>query len=146
MKLYHVTNAEAASEIMAAGFCDQTHRKSLTGVWLSNIPVGPSEGARGMQVLEVHFPDDLDLCQWERFESARDGSPYREFMVPADRVNSAARLRCLCFFCEDGEEREASQFLRMEHFQALICDECAAEHRAEGREGKVEALNEGQGK
>jgi hypothetical protein len=131
MKLYHGTTPNAARKIQAEGFRDGTSdyltSTKHTGVWLSDTPLDANEGATGGQVLEVCLPDDFDLSEWEWVE---EGKPYREFMVPADRINSVARIRCLCAFCENGEERDAVRFVRVGFFEGLLCDECTPEENS----------------
>lgn len=86
-----------------------------------------NEGANGNALLEV----TLDVTEEEmaRFEWVEDGKSYREFLVPADRINTEGIIRCLCAFCEDGEEREATRLVRVGFFRGLLCDECAQEAR-----------------
>ena len=128
MKLYHTTTPDAARKIQAQGLRDRTGHyltsTEHTGVWLADAPLTVNEGTTGNQVLEVCFPDDFDLSEWEWVE---EGKPYREFLIPADRINPVAQIRCLCAFCADGEEREAVRFVRKGFFEGLLCDECAAE-------------------
>lgn len=128
MIAYHTTTPDAARKILAEGFRDGTDyyltSTRHTGVWLSDCLLGASEGAKGEQVLEVCLPDDFDLSEWEWVE---EDKPYREFLVPADRINSVAQIRCLCAFCETGEEREAVRFVRVGGFAGLLCEECVTE-------------------
>ena len=54
------------------------------GVWVSNQPLDFGQGAKGNDLLTLDMPDDV-LAEYEWIE---DGKPYREFLIPADIVNS----------------------------------------------------------
>jgi hypothetical protein len=52
-----------------------------TGVWLSDVPLHPSEGAHGNTLLEATIDaaaGALDECEW-----IEEGKPYREWLIPA---------------------------------------------------------------
>ena len=93
MLLYHRTNA--ADDILRRGFRDGEGRYMtdviLRGVWLSAVPLDVNEGAVGAHVLEVELPDALA----EEHELVEEEKPYREFLVPADRLNRLGRMRPL---------------------------------------------------
>ena len=95
MKVYHITQAENAVEILAGGFHDGTGT-SLSGsvhkgVWVSD------------QLLVLLSGIDLDdiacfeikvLEEWLiRHESIQEGKGYREFLVPAIELNNFPRRR-----------------------------------------------------
>jgi hypothetical protein len=93
MVLYHRTNA--ADDILRDGFRDGEGSYMsdviLRGVWLSAVPLGDEEGARGNQVLEVDLPDALAI----EHEVVEEGRQFREFLVPADLLNRQGRARLL---------------------------------------------------
>jgi hypothetical protein len=61
----------------------------LTGVWLGDSPMDMNEGAKGDQVLQVEFPNDVDLGD---FEVVKEHKPYREWCVPAALINAQATV------------------------------------------------------
>ena len=63
---------------------------TLSGVWVSDEPLGIHEGAGGEDLLAVTVPDDLDLGYYEVVE---EGKPYREWCVPADLLNEHGSVR-----------------------------------------------------
>lgn len=81
MKLYHRTPAPEA--VLRDGFRERRGSMGLMGVWLSDVPLGENEGARGPTVLATEIPDEelVDL------EIVEEGKPYREWCVPAEVVN-----------------------------------------------------------
>lgn len=90
MRYYHRT--DAADSIRRHGFCDSTGTfgyatRKLTGVWISNMPLDINEGARGDDVCEITIPDDIDMRAYEQIEHLK---PYREWIVPAELINSRA--------------------------------------------------------
>ena len=59
--LLHANTERAASTIISNGFRDATDcygldGVELTGVWVSDLPVGTGSGARGDALLEVLLP------------------------------------------------------------------------------------------
>jgi hypothetical protein len=90
--LWHRT--DVASDILANGFRNGTGTyltaDERNGVWLSNVPIGCGEGARGEDLLRVA----LDLCALEllAYEWFEVGKPYREFFMPAELVNARSRV------------------------------------------------------
>jgi hypothetical protein len=58
-------------------------------VWLGNQPMEVNEGAKGDQVMRVELDDDVDL---DDFEVVVEGSPYREWCVPAALINEHATV------------------------------------------------------
>jgi hypothetical protein len=75
MRLFH--RSPASGQILARGFRDATlgypvGGLMLTGVWLSDQPLDGNEGAKGTELLEVTFPNDVDLRD---FEVVEDGKP-----------------------------------------------------------------------
>ena len=57
--------------------------KVWDGVWLSDVPLDPSEGADGDDVLVVEMPENVV----EEYEWVEEGKTYREFLIPAEVVN-----------------------------------------------------------
>lgn len=93
--LYHTT--DAADAILRDGFCDGEGSYmfadlTLRGVFLAIAPADVNDGASGDQVLEVTFPDDVDLSDHAIIE---DGMPQWEWCVPADLINRRAKVRLL---------------------------------------------------
>jgi hypothetical protein len=87
MKLYHRTTEQKARAIIKDGFKDQegnylTDTRHM-GVWVSNVPLDPNEGATGDTLLEMTIPE----CVVRSFEWIEEGKPYREFLVPAAILN-----------------------------------------------------------
>jgi hypothetical protein len=75
---------DAADAILRHGFRDATGSYmfanfELTGVWLGDSPMDINEGAKGDQVLQVEFSDDVDLGD---FEVVEEHKPNREWCVP----------------------------------------------------------------
>ena len=91
MICYHTT--DSADAIRREGFRDATGfymmALELTGVFLGDRPMDANEGAKGVQVLRVEFPDDVDLDEYQLIE---DGKPYREWCVPAALINDHAKV------------------------------------------------------
>jgi hypothetical protein len=81
MLLYNRTNA--ADAILRDGFRDEVGSYIsdviLRGVWLSAVPLGTEEGARGNQVLEVDFPEALAI----EHEVVRKGRPWPPIRIVA---------------------------------------------------------------
>jgi len=90
MKLYHRTTQEAADSIIKHGFRDGTGtymtNTVLTGVWLSKVPLDSNEGAEGDVLLEVTI--DITEAELTYYEVVEEGKPYREWLIPADWLNS----------------------------------------------------------
>ena len=98
MRLYHTT--DAADVILHGGFRDATGSYglvdfTLSGVFLADIPVGPNEGAKGEQVLEIALPDDVVLHEYELIYEDPTMQGFREWCVPADVINSRGTVRLL---------------------------------------------------
>lgn len=93
--LYHTT--DAAQQILREGFCDDEssygfRALTLRGVFLAVAPADINDGATGDDVLEVTFPDDIDLSDHAIVE---EGWPQWEWCVPADLINRNATVRLL---------------------------------------------------
>ena len=86
MRLYHRT--PAAEAILEGGFRDITGfyltSQLWTGVWLSNRPLDANEDAKGEGLLTLNIPESVIA----EYEWVGEGKPYREFLVPAEIVNS----------------------------------------------------------
>jgi len=85
MILYHRTYH--AEQILTDGFKDGTSDYltdlTFTGVWLSDIPLDNSEGAKGDTLLQLEIPEETMIT----YEWIEDDKPYREFLIPADVLN-----------------------------------------------------------
>jgi hypothetical protein len=84
MLCYHRTPDPAS--ILTNGFRDGAKPYATDqrrGVWLSDMPLGINEGARGATVLSIEIPDAV-FVQYERVE---EGKGYREALIPALAVN-----------------------------------------------------------
>jgi hypothetical protein len=93
--LYHTT--DAAEAILREGFRDAEGwymfaTLTLRGVFLSAMPADVNDGATGDDVLEVTFPDDVDLGDHAIVE---EGQPPWEWCVPAELINRRATVRRL---------------------------------------------------
>jgi len=95
MRLYHRTSAAEAATILPGGFVDRedTYGTPLVhrGVWLSDAPLGPAEGAAGDTLLAVEV--DLSLDELEDHEWSEEGKPHREFLIPATLLNGRCIIR-----------------------------------------------------
>jgi hypothetical protein len=85
LKLFHRT--DAAQEILDRGFRDgegtYLTTRRFRGVWLSDEPLDENDGVAGSTLLMIEIPEEV-VASWEWVE---EGKGYREFLVPADRVN-----------------------------------------------------------
>jgi len=102
MIFFHRTTRDAADAILAGGFRDATGSyglvgHTLTGAWLSDIPMDQGEGAKGEIMLEVQLTGmkEADLDEHEhprdsRLTARTDYHPfdYREWCIPAKLVNA----------------------------------------------------------
>ena len=90
MLYYHRTSRENARSILENGFRDGTGKyltnKTRKGVWVSNLPLDPDEGAEGDALLEIRIPKSEVIP----FEWVEEEKPYREFLVPARVLNERA--------------------------------------------------------
>ena len=82
--LYHRTNKDVATQIIANGFRDSEGyygTESLhRGVWLSDRALDANEGAVGTTVLRVELTkDEPEIADFEWIE---EGKPYREWLIP----------------------------------------------------------------
>lgn len=68
------------------------------GVWLSDRPLSIMEGAKGNDLLVLDIPEEV-LVEYEWVEEEKT---YREFLVPAEVVNSFSPPR----LCDEHEEEE----------------------------------------
>jgi hypothetical protein len=98
--LYHRTTSARWRRIRAEGFRNGKGTYGMDaevcGVWLSDRPLDMHEGAFGDVLLSVEL--DAPRASLRRFEVREPGKPYREFIVPADLLNSRARV---CRFRDD---------------------------------------------
>lgn len=96
MKLYHRTTSKAAEAILRGGFNDTTGSylvpgHSVTGVWVSNIPVDVNEGAKGDVLLEINL--DAEEGNIADYEWVEEGKFYREWLIPAEFLNRRGSIR-----------------------------------------------------
>ena len=86
MKCFHRT--PNLGSILENGFRDGegTYMTGIMhrGVWLSDRPLDIGQGAKGEFLLSVEIPEEV----LETYEWIEEGKPYREFLIPADVVNS----------------------------------------------------------
>ena len=54
------------------------------GVWIADRPLDFGQGAKGQWLFRIDIPSAV----LEPYEWIEDGKPYREFLLPADIVNS----------------------------------------------------------
>ncbi|MDZ4178023.1 MAG: hypothetical protein U1E29_02130 [Coriobacteriia bacterium] len=92
--LYHRT--DAGERILASGFQDGEGSYGfatlrLKGVWVSDEPLTPNEGAFGEDLLIIDVPAGLDLRNYEVIESMPRG--FREWCVPARVLNDTCTVK-----------------------------------------------------
>jgi hypothetical protein len=92
MLLYHNTFPESAAAVVATGFRDRVHFYMTPtrhrGVWFIDKPeFCPDPDDRRSIWLVVDLPDEVV----RRYEWVAEGSPYREFLIPAQIVNRYSR-------------------------------------------------------
>jgi len=106
MIFFHRTTRDAADAILAGGFRDATGSyglvgHTLTGAWLSDIPMDQGEGAKGEVLLEVELRG-LDEEALDEFEVELMGrslgigfDPFvkREWCIPAEFINAHGNVR-----------------------------------------------------
>jgi hypothetical protein len=109
---WHYTGRKAAEDIIENGFRDGTGpyltAELHSGVWLSDVPLGPSEGAHApggdgvyLRVTLPHQLEDMAGYEWvsDPFPDPDTGElcmpPYREWLVPAEKINGVALIELL---------------------------------------------------
>lgn len=91
MRLFHRTSA--ADVILLEGFRDATDSYmtdvELTGVWFSDRPLDPNDGAFGDIVLALDVPDGENIEDYEFIEERIEpGSwAFRTWLIPAQIAN-----------------------------------------------------------
>jgi len=90
---FHTT--DHAEAILRDGFRNSTGfygfgGPEVTGVFVSLWPVDSNQGAKGHQVLEITFPDDLDL---ESYAVDEEGQDIWEWLMPAAVINERGTVR-----------------------------------------------------
>jgi len=92
--LYHRTNPEAAEAILREGFRDATGQyltdQHWSGVWLSDVPLDVNVNLQGDVLLKVNLGIPSHELR-QKYEWQEEGKPYREFLIPAEVVNSYAK-------------------------------------------------------
>jgi hypothetical protein len=87
--VYHRTSNSNAAAIISDGFRDGVGNYGTTteraGVWLSSTPLDANEGAHGDTLCSFDIPAHV-LAPYEWVQDLG----YREFLVPAEVVNSYA--------------------------------------------------------
>src|SRR5262245_28874206 len=85
MRVFHRTSA--ADAILRDGFYNGRGtymiNQEFEGVWVSDVPLDPNDGAFGDTVLSIEVPEDVLLPH----EWVEQDKTYREFLVPADVLN-----------------------------------------------------------
>lgn len=91
MIFYHRTTAANAARILSDGFRDRTAKYmtgvELTGVFLSDIPLGVNEGATVAHDTVLQVTLDIPESDLAERELVEEGKGYREWVVPAEIVN-----------------------------------------------------------
>jgi hypothetical protein len=95
MKIYHSTSPANADSIEANGFCD-TLSTYLTdsehnGVWVSDRPYDGTEFRSDDEV--AIFEIEADENAISPYEFVEEGKPYREWLMPAELLNTFLRQR-----------------------------------------------------
>lgn len=91
MLFYHATSATAADAILKEGFRNNHIANAVAeiipeGVYFSDYPLDTGSGTKGTTTLVVEMPEDEIR---ENYELVKEyWHTYREFIVPADVVNS----------------------------------------------------------
>ena len=95
LTLYHRTGRLAANSILADGFQDATGTyltaNEYTGVWLSDVPLNDGDYPLGDVLLCVRL--SLSESAISEYEWIEESKPYREWLIPADFVNSHGKVR-----------------------------------------------------
>lgn len=92
--LWHRTAAGA--QILAGGFRDNTGfiiaglAEEFSGVFVSNVPLDSNEGASGDDLLRVVLRATEE--EIDQYEIKDEMGTYREWLMPADFINSNATL------------------------------------------------------
>ena len=93
MRFYHTTTSDGARSILSNGFRDREGyyltKHLWKGVWLADRPLDCNSGADGDFLLEVH----LDIDEVAKYEWIEEGKSYREFLIPAELINSHGKIR-----------------------------------------------------
>ena len=94
MRVFHATTEEAAAQILRAGFRDVAGTfgtdQEWRGVWVADRPIDRNEGCAGDTVLTFTIPAAMFLA----FEWCEADKPYREALLPAERVNAQQTGLC----------------------------------------------------
>ncbi|NQV44263.1 MAG: hypothetical protein HQ501_05130 [Rhodospirillales bacterium] len=98
---YHSTDGESAEQILLGGFRDSTGNYMLantvvTGIFVANIPLGVQDGAAGDVTLKIST--QLPIDTFSEFELVEEMKPFREWCIPADRINGSGQV---CRMTED---------------------------------------------
>jgi hypothetical protein len=93
--LYHATSIAAAQSIDSGGFRDAPFMSVAHGVCVSDRPLDAADGvARHCDVIfEIEIPSGFDLEEFEIIEEERPVDAYREWLIPAAKLNLCARRR-----------------------------------------------------
>src|SRR5262245_27120271 len=96
--LYHRTRSESAEVILREGFKAGIGAyitvNERTGVWLSNVPLHIVDlSPSGPTLLRVTL--SLTEADIEQFEWVEDGKLYREWLIPAEVINTNSIIEML---------------------------------------------------
>lgn len=95
MKLYHSTSLASAALILRDGFNDSALLDVAFGVFLADRPLdhGDDVARHANCCLEVRVPDGFELGIFELIEDDRPLEAYREWIIPAEIVNTWVRIQ-----------------------------------------------------
>ena len=96
MRLFHSTSRVAAALVTRDGFRDAVFMQEVpgvVGVCVSDRPLDAGDGvARSTEVcFVVSVPPGTDLSSFEVVEERRPSNAYREWLVPAEVLNTWPR-------------------------------------------------------
>lgn len=97
MKLYRRVQPGEAEHVMAKGFEDHTGQymtdRAWTGVWVSDRPLGCMDGAPLTATVLLEIDLRASESHVADYEWVEVGKVYREWLIPAELLNSYACIR-----------------------------------------------------
>ena len=98
MRLYHRTTMTNAELILRDGFVDRRDRYTSDfgdqGVWFSDLPKVADECDADEAVVSIDL--DFRAKSLSSFEWTEDETAYKEWLIPADVVNSKMTRKRIC--------------------------------------------------